>query len=197
MREKKVFCIYGCFSISRQSISKKLKNCIFRNNFIFRHICMYKQPILTKQWNFKTFMQYYVVISDTLIDSWMCFYYCSLYYYQRFMRNQEGKFELQKKSTQKNLCVGITFLAASLPSCVIFCRFFVYSLPFVYSDFKQEKNLLQQKMVVGGADEVRSFHFMTFNFQVLYLIRSGHASIVSLSQGHTDKSISKIVVLRL
>ena len=109
MKEKKVFCRYGCFSVSRKSISKKLKNRIFRNNFIFRHICMYKQPILTQQWNFKTSMQIYVVISDTLIDSWMCFYCCSLYHYQRFMRNQKGKVELQKKSTQKNLCVGHHF----------------------------------------------------------------------------------------
>ena len=34
MREKKSFCMYGCFS------------CIFRHDRIFRHKWMYKQPIL-------------------------------------------------------------------------------------------------------------------------------------------------------
>ena len=35
------------------------------------------------------------------------------------------------------------------PSYIIFVAFFVYSLPFVYSDFMQKKKLLE-KMVGGG-----------------------------------------------
>ena len=30
---------------------------IFRRNRIFRHKCMYKQPMLTKQWNYDIFVQ--------------------------------------------------------------------------------------------------------------------------------------------
>ena len=47
MREKKIFCIYGCIS---DIISQEVENRIFRQNCIFRHTCIYKQPILTKQY---------------------------------------------------------------------------------------------------------------------------------------------------
>ena len=39
----------------------------------------------------------FVQVSDTLIGSWMYFPCCLLQYYQNFMKNQEGKIELQKK----------------------------------------------------------------------------------------------------
>ena len=38
-------------------ISKEVVNTrTLKQNFIFRHICMYKQPILTKQWNYNIFI---------------------------------------------------------------------------------------------------------------------------------------------
>ena len=48
-------------------------------NCIFRHECLCKQPILTKQCNYNIFFVYnitgisYIVISYTLICFWMCF----------------------------------------------------------------------------------------------------------------------------
>ena len=68
---KESFLYIWLLQRTRKSISKKLKNRIFRNNFIFRHICMYKQPILTQQWNFKTSMQIlssYLRYTDRLLD---------------------------------------------------------------------------------------------------------------------------------
>ena len=32
-------------------ITKEVENLVFRDNHIFRHTCMYKQPRLIKQWN--------------------------------------------------------------------------------------------------------------------------------------------------
>ena len=43
-----------------------------------------------------------MVISDTLVGSFLdVLFFCSLEYYQSFMRNQEGKIELQKKAHRK------------------------------------------------------------------------------------------------
>ena len=38
-------------------ILKEVEQHIFKNNWIFRHSCIYKQPTLTKKWNFNTFEQ--------------------------------------------------------------------------------------------------------------------------------------------
>ena len=64
--------------------------------------------------------KYCIVISHTLVDS-----------YQNFMRNQEGKIELQKK-VHRRICVkDITFLTArsSFYVFLLFVAFFIYSLP--------------------------------------------------------------------
>ena len=48
MRKMKIFCIYGCFSISHY-ISKEEENCIkLLYNHIFRHTYLSKQPLLIK-----------------------------------------------------------------------------------------------------------------------------------------------------
>ena len=38
-------------------ISTAVENHTFKHNWIFRHFCIYKQPILTKEWNFNIFVQ--------------------------------------------------------------------------------------------------------------------------------------------
>ena len=58
----------------------------------------------------------------------MCSFCCSLYYYHDFMRNQEGKIELQIKIHRRICARDITFLTACSPVC-IFVAFFVYSFP--------------------------------------------------------------------
>ena len=54
--------------------------------------------------------KYYVVISDTQVGSLMCFSSSLLQYYQSFMRNQDGKIELQKRLLREIYVRGITFL---------------------------------------------------------------------------------------
>ena len=55
MIEKKMFCIYGYFSISRYIEGGR--KYIFRHNWIFRDTLTYKPPTLAKQWNYGTFVQ--------------------------------------------------------------------------------------------------------------------------------------------
>ena len=38
-------------------ISNEVEYSFFRHNLIFRHACMYKEPKMTKQWNYCTFVQ--------------------------------------------------------------------------------------------------------------------------------------------
>ena len=53
----------------------------------------------------------------------MCSFSSLLWYYQSFMRNQEGKIELQKK-LHRRICVrDITFLTAHPPFYATFCCF--------------------------------------------------------------------------
>ena len=65
-----------------------------------------------------------VAISDPQIASRMCFYCCSLQYYQSLMRNRGAKIELKKKWAQNIWVSGITFLDAPPPPCVTFYHFF-------------------------------------------------------------------------
>ena len=72
-------------------ISKEVEKRIFRHNRTFRHTFMYQQPTLTSSGIITFLCKYYIVISDTLISSWMSFFFFSL------AVNQEEKIELQKK----------------------------------------------------------------------------------------------------
>ena len=54
MKEKKIFCIYGWFSVSRYIEEGRKSLC--RRNWIYKHTCMYEQPTLTKQWNYSIFV---------------------------------------------------------------------------------------------------------------------------------------------
>ena len=137
MRENK-FCIYSYFSVSR-------------------YIKGGKKFHLQIQQHFQTHMYvnnpyYYIVVSDTLIDSRMCFSCCSMQYYQSFMRNQKEKIELQKK-VHRRICVrNITFLAARPSLYIIFFRFFSLLPALRLFQFFVEKMFLLQKMwwVVRG-----------------------------------------------
>ena len=56
-------------------ISKEVENRIFRHNRTFRHTFMYQQPTLTSSGIITFLCKYYIVISDTLISSWMSFFF--------------------------------------------------------------------------------------------------------------------------
>ena len=109
-------------------ISKEVVNRIVRHNPILdTHVCINK-PYWQSIGVIVILCEYYTVISDKLIGSWMCFSCCSLFYWQSILRNQEGKIELQK-IVHRRICVrDITFLSARRPYYVIFCCFFAYSL---------------------------------------------------------------------
>ena len=112
-RKQDCFFLYGCFSVLRYiktrmfwdiklPWSKEVENRIFRRNRIFRHTCMYKQPILTKYHIFVQKLHSHFRYTDRLryTDVFSC---CSLQYYQSFMRNHEGKIELQKKVHKRKI----------------------------------------------------------------------------------------------
>ena len=113
MREKKIFfsiwLLHQIRYIKTRMLwdiklpwSKELENRIFRRNRIFRHTCMYKQPILTKYHIFVQKLHSHFRYTDRLryTDVFSC---CSLQYYQSFMRNHEGKIELQKKVHKRKI----------------------------------------------------------------------------------------------
>ena len=57
-------------------ISKEVESRVFRRNRIFRHTCMYKQPILTKYWNCINFVQIlysYLRYTDRPLDGFFVF----------------------------------------------------------------------------------------------------------------------------
>ena len=64
MREKKIF-LYMAAS-AYHVISKEVKNHIERHNWIFIHTAH-----IDKWWNYNIFMQYYIVISGTLVGSFL------------------------------------------------------------------------------------------------------------------------------
>ena len=55
MKQKKILCVYGCFSVSHYI--KEVENRVFRRNPIFRKTCVYKEHIFTKWWNYYNFAQ--------------------------------------------------------------------------------------------------------------------------------------------
>ena len=69
MREKKIFCIYGCFSAS--CCIKGGRNHIFRHNWIFRYMFTYENPLWQSSGITIFLCRYYIVIFDTLVSSFM------------------------------------------------------------------------------------------------------------------------------
>ena len=47
LNERKYFFVYKTAS-AYHVLSKEVENCVLKDNRIFRHTCMYKQPMLTK-----------------------------------------------------------------------------------------------------------------------------------------------------
>ena len=106
-------------------ISREVECQIFRRSCIFRCTCIYKQPKMTKLWNYNIFVQVlYSYLTSTIIGFSMCFSCCSLQYYQGFMRRKEEKIKLQKKEHRRICEKGITFLAAGALFYVIFLSLF-------------------------------------------------------------------------
>ena len=113
MRREKVFCIYGCFSISR-CINGGRKSL---NQLNFQTLLNFYTTKIEKVVEFECFCANIVQLFQKHWQAllWMCTFCCPLQYYQNFMRNQEGKIELQK-NIYRRICVrDITFLTARSP----------------------------------------------------------------------------------
>ena len=96
------------------------------NNHIFRNTCMYiNNPYWQSSGIIIILCKYDTVTSDTLTDSWMYFFGCSLWYYQSFMGIPEEMIELQRKVNREFVRVTLLFLAARPPFYIIFVAFFV------------------------------------------------------------------------
>ena len=72
IRQKEIF-LHVWLLLNITFYQRRYKNRIFKHNFIFRYTWIYKQSILTMQWNYFFVCKYYIVISDTLIGARMCF----------------------------------------------------------------------------------------------------------------------------
>ena len=128
MREKMIFCMYGCFSVSRY-IKEGRKLRYGHIAFLGIHVC--KKNRYWKSSGIIIFLcNYYRYLSytDGLLDVFFLLLSVTL---SEFYRNQEEDIELQKK-VYKSICVrDIPFLAARPPSYVIFVTLCVYYLFFV------------------------------------------------------------------
>ena len=125
--EKRRFLVYITAS-EYLIISKEVEITWDTSTFVDTHPC-----INNTYWQYSVIViflcKYYIVISDTLIGLWMCFFCCSLYI------------------LHSRVCVeNITFLAAC-PSSNVFFSCFVISLPFCLLWFNMQK---LQNMVRGG-----------------------------------------------
>ena len=69
MREKKIFCVYGYFSVSRYI--KEVKNHILRHSWICRHICCIKNPHWQSSGIIIILCKCYIFVSDTLVGSFL------------------------------------------------------------------------------------------------------------------------------
>ena len=117
-------------------ILTEVENHSFKQNSFFRHLCICKQPTLTKQWIYDIsviFLNiFYIVISDyTLLGSFLDVLFLLFTViserHERFMRKQDRKIGVTKKSTQNNLCGRYCFFDNTLSFLYLFVAFFIYS----------------------------------------------------------------------
>ena len=76
---KEEFCLYDCFSVSR--LSKDVENQIFRRSRVFRHTCIYKQPMLNNN------IEVEEIVWDTslfLAATFLCYFCHFLVFYIPF-----------------------------------------------------------------------------------------------------------------
>ena len=59
-------------------ISTEVENHILKHDWLITHLCMHKQPTLTKQWKYFCANISYIVISDTLVASFLDVFFLTL-----------------------------------------------------------------------------------------------------------------------
>ena len=106
-------------------ISKEIKNRCFRQTRIFKHIYMYKQPILTKCCGIITILsKYYIVISDKLIDTWLCFPVARWNIIKASWESKKKKLSYRKKYIEEFVWQTSLFWLHSLIPMSFFLLFF-------------------------------------------------------------------------
>ena len=130
MREKKIFFVYGCFSLS--CYIKEGKKSHLEIHWIFRHTCCINNPHWQSCGIIIFLCKYYIVISDALIGSFLDVLILLLAvtlsgFHEKPRRNEDWI----TKKVHRRICLrDITFLVACPPFYVtFFVAFFVYSLP--------------------------------------------------------------------
>ena len=106
-------------------ISKEVENHIFGHNWSFRHTCMYKQPTLTKQWNYNIFVQIYIYFRYTARFFLGCaFFIAHLSIIRTSWETKKESLNYRKSIYMEEFMRDITFLMVCPPFYVIFCCFF-------------------------------------------------------------------------
>ena len=123
-------------------IWKEVENHIITSGTIeFLYTCVFKQPSLTKEWNYNTFVRilysYFRYTGRLFLDVlFLLLVVIVSELHEKARRNKDWVTEksaflkkVQKKST-RTICVrDITFLTAHPPFYIFFVAFFIYSLP--------------------------------------------------------------------
>ena len=109
--------------------SKEVENHILKHDWLITHLCMHKQPTLTKQWKYFCANISYIVISDTLAASFLDVLFLMLaLIFSEFHVNQRRKDQFQKKGIEFVWVTNLFWLHALL-SVSFFVAVFVDSLP--------------------------------------------------------------------
>ena len=110
-------------------ISKEVENHIFRHNWIFRHISMYKQPTLTKYGNYIFSCKYDIVISDIPVGSFLdVLFFLPTVILSELHERPRRKDWVTEKSTQEFVWGESLFWLNTLLSMSFSVTFFVFSL---------------------------------------------------------------------
>ena len=99
--------------------SKEVENHILKHDWLITHLCMHKQPTLTKQWKYFFANISYVVIPDTLVASFLDVFFLTLaLIFSEFHVNPWRKDSVSEK---RIVFVWVTFLTSRPPFYVILC----------------------------------------------------------------------------
>ena len=98
-------------ALAYRVIPKEAENQIFRHNWIFRQTCVYKQPTLTKWWNYNFVQLLYSCLRyiGRLFLDFLSFCCCNIITALWETKIKKYKDWVIKESTYKNLCEGHHF----------------------------------------------------------------------------------------
>ena len=123
MREKKIFCIYGCFSVPHYIKGRRKSDTI---EFLDTRACINKQ-----HWQSSGIIiflcKYYIVISDTLVGFFLdvLFLLLAVRLSELSEKPRRNKDWVTEKSTKKNLCERHHFFDCTAS---LLCHFLLLSL---------------------------------------------------------------------